>query len=45
MVEEGKHGTKSGSGYYDYELADLDDLAVQRDRRLVALGRLIDDRD
>lgn len=41
LVAAGRHGTASGSGFYDYADNATADLLVQRDRRYAALSRLL----
>ena len=42
-VKEGNFGTKSGSGFYDYPLVELNDLIERRDRFFLALTKLVDE--
>lgn len=41
LVSEGRRGTASGGGFYDYGEAASDGLLVERDRRYAALSQLL----
>ena len=41
LVSEGRRGTASGGGFYDYGEATSDGLLVERDRRYAALSQLL----
>jgi 3-hydroxybutyryl-CoA dehydrogenase len=43
LVSEGRRGTASGAGFYDYGQAASDGLLVERDRRYAALSELLRD--
>jgi 3-hydroxybutyryl-CoA dehydrogenase len=43
LVSEGRRGTASGGGFYDYGMAASDGLLVERDRRYAALSQLLHD--
>lgn len=43
LVSEGRRGTASGGGFYDYGEAASDGLLVERDRRYAALSQLLSD--
>lgn len=43
LVSEGRRGTASGGGFYDYGQAASDGLLVERDRRYAALSQLLHD--
>lgn len=43
LVSEGRRGTASGAGFYDYGKAASDGLLVERDRRYAALSQLMHD--
>jgi 3-hydroxybutyryl-CoA dehydrogenase len=43
LVSEGRRGTASGAGFYDYGPAASDGLLVERDRRYAALSELLHD--
>lgn len=43
LVEEGKQGTKSLAGFYDYSEEEREALLIERDKRYAALSRLLDD--
>jgi 3-hydroxybutyryl-CoA dehydrogenase len=43
LVSEGRRGTASGAGFYDYGQSASDGLLVERDRRYAALSQLLQD--
>lgn len=43
IVAEGRQGTKSLSGFYDYSEEERDALLIERDKRYAALSRLLDE--
>jgi 3-hydroxybutyryl-CoA dehydrogenase len=43
LVSEGRRGTASGGGFYEYGAATSDGLLVERDRRYAALSQLLQD--
>lgn len=43
LVREGRRGTTSGGGFYDYEDGAAARLLAERDRRYAALGELLQD--
>jgi len=41
LVQEGRHGTAAGGGFYEYEDGTPDTILVERDRRYAALSDLL----
>jgi 3-hydroxybutyryl-CoA dehydrogenase len=42
LVEEGRHGTKSGAGFLEYSDEERERLLIERDRRYAALNELLE---
>lgn len=41
MVEKGRHGLKTGKGFFEYEPGRIPDIIKERDVRLIRLANVI----